>query len=153
MEASMLKTFASKHSCSVRKVARRLYAATETPDGPRWCLQATVPRDGGRKPLVATFGGIPLKRQRAAEVLDRAPATKRSRGNELLHRLLAGECGKRTGLHVHHIRKLADLKRPGRPDPPLLKVLMAKRRRKTLVVCEACHRAIHAGRATSSTRR
>ncbi|KOG74999.1 MULTISPECIES: reverse transcriptase/maturase family protein [Streptomyces] len=156
METSMLKTLASKHSCSVRKVARRLYATTETPDGPRWCLQVTVPRDGGRKPLVATFGGIPLKRQRAAEILDRAPATKRSRGNELLHRLLAGECemcGKRTGLHVHHVRKLADLKRPGRPDPPLWKVLMAKWRRKTLVVCEACHHAIHAGRATSSTRR
>ncbi|MGI5405102.1 reverse transcriptase domain-containing protein [Streptomyces sp. CA-135486] len=156
METSMLKTLASKHSCSVRKVARRLYATIDTPDGPRWCLQVTVPRDSGRKPLVATFGGIPLKGQRAAELRDRAPATNRSRGNELLHRLLAGECemcGKRTGLHVHHVRKLADLKRPGPPDPSPWAVLMAKRRRKTLVVCEACHHAIHAGRATSSTRR
>ncbi|MEW1914759.1 hypothetical protein AB0442_41415 [Kitasatospora sp. NPDC085895] len=31
--------------------------------------------------------------------------------------------------------------------------LMAMRRRKTLVVCQPCHQDIHAGRATSSTRK
>ncbi|MFJ7278527.1 hypothetical protein [Kitasatospora sp. NPDC098663] len=31
--------------------------------------------------------------------------------------------------------------------------LMARRKRKTLIVCEECHQDIHAGRATSSTRR
>ncbi|MGW3168469.1 group II intron reverse transcriptase/maturase [Streptomyces sp. NPDC001142] len=156
METSMLRTLANKHRASVRKMARKLYATTETPDGPRWCLQVTVPRDNGRKPLVATFGGIPLKRKRTAEMADRAPATNRSRGNELLQRLLVGECemcGSKSNLHVHHIRKMADLKRPGRPDRPSWVVLMARKKRKTLIVCETCHQDIHAGRATSSTRR
>jgi group II intron reverse transcriptase/maturase len=156
METSMLRTLANKHRSSVRKMARKMYAVTQTPDGPRWCLQVTVPRDRGRKPLVATFGGIPLRRQRTADLIDRAPVTNRSRGNELLQRLLAGECemcGRRTSLHVHHIRKLADLNRPGRPDRPAWVVLMAKRRRKTLIVCQGCHHDIHAGRATSSTRK
>jgi len=31
--------------------------------------------------------------------------------------------------------------------------LMAKRKRKTLVVCEQCHQNIHTGRATATTRK
>ncbi|MGW6603149.1 reverse transcriptase domain-containing protein [Streptomyces sp. NPDC055036] len=156
METSMLKTLANKHKSTVRKMARRFHGIVETPDGPRWCLQVTVPRDKGRKPLIATFGGIPLKRKRTAEVRDRAPATNRTRGNELLQRLLVGECemcGEKSNLHVHHIRKMADLKRPGRPDRPSWVILMASKKRKTLIVCQTCHHDIHAGRATSSTRK
>ncbi|MGW2517644.1 HNH endonuclease [Streptomyces sp. NPDC001617] len=51
----------------------------------------------------------------------------------------------RRGLQVHHLRKLADLNRPGRPDRPPWMTQMASRRRKTLVVCSACHHNIHAG--------
>ena len=58
----------------------------------------------------------------------------------------------RTDLEVHHIRKLADLNRPGRPEKPPWIHLMAMRRRKTLVICRSCHENIHAGRATASTR-
>jgi len=79
-------------------------------------------------------------------------STKR---NELIRRLLAGHCElceSRTGLEVHHLRKLADLNRPGRPDRPAWVHLMAKRRRKTLVVCRTCHEHIHAGQASASTR-
>jgi hypothetical protein len=47
---------------------------------------------------------------------------------------------------VHHIRKLADLNRHDRPDRPTWVHLMAKRRRKTIVICRACHEDIHAGR-------
>jgi hypothetical protein len=75
--------------------------------------------------------------------------------NELIHRLVAGSCEiceSRTGIEVHHIRKLADLNRPDRPDKPAWVYLMAKRRRKTLVVCRACHEDIHAGRTHASTR-
>ncbi|WP_033195956.1 reverse transcriptase/maturase family protein [Streptomyces xiaopingdaonensis] len=156
METSMLKTLANKHKSTVRKMARKFHGTVETPDGPRWCLQVTIPRDKGRKPLIATFGGIPLKRKRTAEITDRAPATNRTRGNELLQRLLVGECemcGEKSNLHVHHIRKMADLKRPGRPDRPSWVILMASKKRKTLIVCQTCHHDIHAGRATSSTRK
>jgi hypothetical protein len=71
--------------------------------------------------------------------------------NELIHRLLAGRCEickSMVGLQVHHIRKLADLNQPGRPDKPSWMHLMAMRRRKTLVICGRCHEDIHTGRAT-----
>jgi hypothetical protein len=151
----MLKTRAAKHKSSVAKMARKYKATIETPDGPRTGFQVTVQRDRGRRPLVARFGGIPLKRQRTAVIADRQPIMATVRGNELIHRLLAGQCElceERTGLQVHHIRKLADLNKPGRPERPSWVRLMAMRKRKTLVVCEACHKDIHAGRATATTR-
>jgi hypothetical protein len=51
------------------------------------------------------------------------------------------------------VRKLADLDRPGRPERPAWIRLMAKRKRKTLVVCTRCHHYIHVGRATATTRK
>jgi group II intron reverse transcriptase/maturase len=156
METSMLKTLAAKHKSTVTKMARRYKATTDTPDGRRTCFQATVQRDDGRKPLVARFGGIPLKRQRTAVLTDRRPVMATTRRNELIHRLLAGQCEMcegRTGLQVHHVRKLADLNKPGRPERPPWVRLMATRKRKTLVVCERCHQDIHAGRSTATTRK
>ncbi|MFJ2583011.1 reverse transcriptase domain-containing protein [Kitasatospora aureofaciens] len=156
METSMLKTLAGKHKSTVTKMARRYKAAVDTPDGRRTCFQVTVQRDNGRKPLVARFGGIPLKRQRTAVITDRQPAMATARRNELIHRLLAGQCELcegRDGLQVHHIRKLADLNKPGRPERPPWVHLMAMRKRKTLVVCEQCHQDIHAGRGTATTRK
>ncbi len=155
METSMLKTLAGKHKSTVTKMARKYKTVIDTPDGPRTCFQVTVQRDRGRKPLVARFGGIPLKRQRTAVLTDLAPTMASTKRNELLRRLLAGHCelcGSRTGLEVHHLRKLADLHRPGRPDRPAWVHLMAKRRRKTLVVCRTCHEHTHAGRASASPR-
>ncbi|WP_425558711.1 hypothetical protein [Kitasatospora albolonga] len=45
------------------------------------------------------------------------------------------------------------MNKPGRPTRPVWALIMASRRRKTLVVCQACHNGIHAGRAPSSTRK
>ncbi|MFD8386213.1 hypothetical protein ACFV2X_48245 [Streptomyces sp. NPDC059679] len=78
-----------------------------------------------------------------------------ARRNELIHRVLAGKCEiseERTGLQVHHVRKLADLNKPGWPERPSWVRLMAMRKRKTLVVCERCHQNIHAGRSTALAR-
>jgi|1186.fasta_scaffold86289_1 hypothetical protein len=44
---------------------------------------------------------------------------------------------------VHQIRALAELPRAGQPQPAWTQ-LMAKTRRKNLIVCAACHDAIHA---------
>ena len=156
METSMLKTLAGKHKSTVTKMARRYKAAVDTPDGRRTCFQVTVQRDKGKKPLVARFGGIPLKRQRTAVITDRNPVMATARRNELIHRLLAGQCEMcegREGLQVHHVRKLADLNKPGRPERPPWVHLMAMRKRKTLVVCERCHQDIHAGRSATTTRK
>jgi nitrate/TMAO reductase-like tetraheme cytochrome c subunit len=53
-------------------------------------------------------------------------------------------------VQVHQIRKLADLEQPGMPEQPEWARIMAKRRRKTLVVCARCHAGIHHRRPTAS---
>jgi group II intron reverse transcriptase/maturase len=154
-ETSMLKTLAAKHRSTVTKMARKYKTVINTDDGPRTCFAVTVEREG-KEPLVARFGGIPLKRQPTAESTDLSPVMASTKRNELIHRLLAGACEMcgttDNNTEVHHIRKLADLNRPGRPDKPAWMHLMAKRRRKTLVVCRPCHENIHAGKATAPTR-
>ena len=72
-QVSMLKTLACKHRSTVTKMARKLKATIVTPHGPRVCYEVRKERPG-RKPLVARFGGIPLKRQRNAVIDDRLPA-------------------------------------------------------------------------------
>jgi group II intron reverse transcriptase/maturase len=149
METSLLKTLANKHRSSVSKMARTFKAAAGTPYGPRKCLEARIERNG-RKPLVARFGGIPLRRQKDAVISDRVLVPGVIRHKEVVTRLLADRCElcKDTdGISVHHVRRLADLHRPGRPQPAWAQQ-MARRRRKTLVVCRSCHDAIHAGQPT-----
>jgi hypothetical protein len=153
MQTSLLKTLAGKHRSSVAKMARKYKTVIDTPHGPRTALQCVVPRGGGRKPLVAQFGGIPLKRHRKTTIVDRSPNLFTTSGNELIRRLLAGRCelcGSTTRLEVHHIRKLADLNKPGRNEKPAWIQIMAKRHRKTLITCTVCHHQIHAGKPTAT---
>ena len=155
METSMLRTLAGKHRSSVTKMAAKYKTVIDTLAGRRICFQVTVPRDHGRKPLIARFGGIPLRRQRNAVLTDLVPVMASAKRNELIHRLLADRCEiceSRNQIEVHHIRKLADLNRHDRPDRPAWVQLMAKRRRKTIVICRPCHEDIHAGRLNASTR-
>ncbi|MFE5588083.1 group II intron reverse transcriptase/maturase [Kitasatospora sp. NPDC056531] len=156
METSLLKTLARKHRSTVSKTARKYRATVKTADGTLRCFQVTVPRGEDRQPLVSRFGGISLKRQRTAVLTDQRPVMASAKRNELIHRLLAEcceICESRTKLEVHHVRKLADLNRPGRRDKPAWVQLMAKRRRKTLVTCRRCHEDIHAGRGTAPLRK
>jgi group II intron reverse transcriptase/maturase len=149
---SMLKTLAAKHGSTVTKMARKYQARIDTPHGPRTCFEASVER-AGRKPLVARFGGIPLKRQKKAVLIDRQPAPAARRKKELITRLQTGRCEfceQKATVEVHQVRKLAELTRPGRPQPAWAH-LMAKMRRKTLVVCTACHTAIHAKQPAAAT--
>jgi group II intron reverse transcriptase/maturase len=152
MKTSMLKTLACKHDSTVTKMADRYKTTIPTPYGPRRCFEVNVERTG-RKPLTARFGGIPLRRKRNAVLTDRVPAPVTVRLKELVTRLLAGRCElcKNTGamVDVHHVRKLADLDRPGHPQPAWDQ-LMAKKRRKSLIVCADCHAAIHGGHPTAT---
>ena len=152
MVTSLLKTLARKHDSTVTKIARKYAATIQTPHGPRTCMQAVVERGEGKQPLVATFGGIPLRRQRTAILTDRVPVRATSRRKELIHRLLAGQCeicGEPEKVRVHQIRKLADLDKRGQPQPEWAQI-MARRRRKTLVVCEPCYASIHPRKVSSS---
>ena len=119
---------------------------------PRTVFQVTVERERGSKPLVVRFCGIPLRRAHTAVLIDQRPVMASTRRNELIHRLVAGcceICGQTVNLEVHHIRKLADLNKPGRTQKPAWMHLMAMRRRKTLVICRRCREDIHAVRATT----
>jgi group II intron reverse transcriptase/maturase len=151
-KTSMLKTLASRHRTTVTKIAARHMAVIATPHGPRRCFEARVERPG-RKPLVARFGGIPLRRQRRAVIDDRQLPPAATRRKELITRLLAGRCEwceQQATVEAHQIRKLADLTRPGRPQPAWAQ-LMARKRRKTLLVCAPCHDTIHARQPATIT--
>ena len=146
METSLLKTLAAKHDSTVTKMAARYKATIETPAGPRTCLEAVRIREGTQKPLVARFGGIPLKRRKTAIIVDRAPGRDPYPRKEIITRLQRNRCElcQRSGqVQVHHVARLADLAYPG-PGQPAWARLMAKRRRKSLVVCPPCHDQIHA---------
>jgi group II intron reverse transcriptase/maturase len=127
METSMLKTLASKHRSTVTKMAARHKAKVSTPYGLRTRFEASIERTG-KKPLVAWFGGIPLKRQKHAVLTDRQHTGPVYPNRQLVTRLLKGRCElcQRTdSITVHHVRALADLTRPGQPQPEWAK-LMAK---------------------------
>ena len=133
-------------------MAARYQATTATPHGLRRCFRASVERPG-RKPLTATFGGLPLRRQRNAVLTDRKPVPPTVHNKELISRLLRGRCEMchHTGeVQVHHVAKLAHLTPAGRPQPAWAEV-MAKRRRKTLVVCAVCHDLIHHRQPAATT--
>src|SRR5205823_4141820 len=143
MKTSMLKTLAAKHHSTVSKMATKHKAKTTTPHGLRRCFEARTDRKD-RPALVARFGGIPLKRQRLAVTIDRRPAREPYPRKQLIQRLLHGTCELCTStddIHVHHVARLTDLATPG-PQPDWTRV-MAKRRRKTLVVCRSCYDTIH----------
>jgi hypothetical protein len=151
METSMLKTLANKHKRTVTQMARKYRTQVSTPNGTLRCFQAVVEREEGKRPLVAQFGGFSIRRRQDAVLVDQRPPVARTRGTELLKRLQADACelcGSTIQVEVHHIRKLADLKRPGRGEVPDWRRMMAMRKRKTLVACCVCHEAIHMGRPT-----
>jgi group II intron reverse transcriptase/maturase len=148
---SMLKTLAAKHGSSVSKMAARHKAKTDTPDGPRRCFEARKKREG-KPDLVARFGGIPLKRDRRAVIRDPAPAPVLTPRKELVYRLRkrwCELCEHGATVAVHQVASLASLGKPG-PGQPAWAALMAKKRRKTLIVCADCHDHIHANPIASA---
>ena len=115
------------------------------PDGPRTCFEARKHREG-RKDLVARFGGIILRQDRRAVIRDPAPAPVPYPRKELITRLRRRECEfceTGTTVAVHQVTSLKELGKPG-PGQPAWAALMARMRRKTLIVCAACHEHVHA---------
>jgi Type II intron maturase len=151
MRTSMLRTLAAKHRSSVPKMTARHRARIQTPYGLRTCFEAIVPRQG-REPLIARFGGIPLRRNRNAVPYDRVPDPGPHRHREVVRRLLRSECevcGHNGQVEAHQVRKLASLGTAGITATPRWKEIMAGKRRKTLIVCGPCHHSIHAGTPTA----
>jgi group II intron reverse transcriptase/maturase len=152
METALLKTLACKHRTSVKKMSDK-YASRCLASNGEWakCLQVVIRRNKQKKPpLVATFGGIPLQRDMDSVLVDETAAYRLYTGrSELLQKLLADKCeycGARGKVEIHHVRKLKDLRRPGRRARPFWVQVMIARRRRTLALCEKCHDDLHAGR-------
>jgi len=149
LEVSLTKTLGNKFRCKMTNIYERYGVEV---NGLK-ALQVVIERPK-KAPLVATFAGLRFGRiPEGMGVVDFSdslawvrPVTKRS---EVVQRLLAGKCElcnvEGAPLNVHHIRKLADLDRPGRRPKAEWERRMSAMKRKTLVVCEDCHRMIHGG--------
>jgi group II intron reverse transcriptase/maturase len=146
MSQSVIHTLAAKYQTRCKAILKRFKTTIETPHGVRKCLSVTIARQEGKKPLVATFGGIPLKHNKHAVLVDKLPTPTRYEQKEVIRRLIRGICElcqmKDETCVVHQIRKLVDLERMGKKRP-LWAQVMLKRRRKTLIVCQSCHSIIH----------
>jgi group II intron reverse transcriptase/maturase len=147
MECSLTKTLASKYRVSVSEIYRR-YRNTCTVNGYTYkTLQVAVHK--GDQEIAIRWGAIPLRVDKTlqATIDDRQTVVYQSR-SDLIRRLLCQECelcGGTERLEVHHVRKLADLETRwrGRREKPRWVRTMIAMRRKTLVVCHACHTEIH----------
>ncbi|GLV54478.1 maturase [Dictyobacter sp. S3.2.2.5] len=146
VQQSLVHTLAAKYHSSTRKMVKRFQTSIETPFGPMKGLEAKQLRKGGKPPLVARFGGIPLRRKTQAILVDHSHSIIPYEQKEVIRRLMAGTCElcqiKDDQCVVHQIRKLEDLRKSGKDQPPWAQ-MMLKRRRKTLIVCQFCHAAIH----------
>jgi len=107
----------------------------------------------GKQPLVARFGGIPLVRDKRAVLIDRPPSHQVTyQSKELVRRLLARRCelcGDPGQVALHQVRNLASLEE--HTGQFAWAALMARKRRKTLLVCHPCHDVIHVEQPVANT--
>lgn len=146
-EVSLVKTLASKYKTTCAKIYKKYGATIKTNEGEKKVI--LVKRDSKLgKPLVTHFGGISLKWNKWASISEQPVDCIWNNRTELVERLEAQECelcGSHKKIEVHHIRKLADLKRRGTTKAEWQKRMIA-RNRKTLIVCQKCHNSIHHGK-------
>ena len=147
MRKSLLATLANKHKITVSRIVRSLRTGVTVGGKTIKALQIVRHRGQGKRPLVATFGGLSLAWQKDTVISDNPKQVFNGVRSELISRLLAQTCeycGTNDGpFEVHHIRKLSDLSQRGRKEKPGWLRIMASRHRKTLVVCRECHQNIH----------
>lgn len=146
-EQSLTKTLARKPQLSVVRVYKKFGAKLQVKGQSYKGIQVVILR-AGKKPLTATWGGIPLTTNSKA-VLNEQPVKVWQGRTELIKRVMAETCEaceSTEHVEVHHIRALKDLKKYTGREKPWWVQNMAARRRKTLVLCRTCHMDLHAGR-------
>ena len=151
METSLLKTLASKNQTSVTKESKRLKATTKTSDGPRKCLKLTIQREK-KKPLIAIFGGLSLKRRKNPIMEDRVIFPYVQLRSEIVERLLNDTCevcGEKKNVQMHPVRHVRDLNKKGKREMPLWTKVMIMRKRKSIPLCKGCHDDVHHNRPKS----
>jgi hypothetical protein len=147
MQVSLLKTLAAKHKSAVNAMVEKYKAEVTVNDKQYSALQVIIPRQG-KKPLIASWGGIPLSWEIRATIEDK-PSKWHAPYSELERRLLAGYCewcGSTEHIEKHHIRAMKDLHEyPGREKPAWVKRMIALKR-KTMALCRSCHMDVQFGR-------
>lgn len=153
MEIALVKTLAHKLRTRVSEVYKR-FNSTKVVNGQSYkTLEFKVETAKGERSYY--WGAIPL---RVTKIIREPMNDNRNdfdnfqyaeKRNDLLTRLRANQCevcGAETDCEVHHVRKLADLKKrwKGKSIPWWVTKMIALRR-KTLIVCKSCHRKIHNG--------
>ena len=122
METSLLQTLADKHKPAVAKMAKKHGTTVQTPHGPRTCMQLSRAASKARSPWSPVSAASPYDgNERQFSTTSRID-TPTPHAVELVNRLLAEECEALRvdgqDMEVHHVRKLADLKRKGRQGNP-----------------------------------
>jgi hypothetical protein len=149
LETSLVHTLAGKHRCSAASLWRKHKVKVPTEHGDVNAFRMLFPRDG-KPPLIAQFGGLSLRRREFTTGEDVGMGMVFAKTTDLIQRINAQECQicGVTGvpIQVHHIKRLADLKRGGRREIARWKEVMIGLRRKTIAVCVSCHWDIHSGR-------
>ena len=137
MEYSCLKTLAGKHRSSVYKM-RSQYTI-----GKDWGIRYDT-KEEKNKVRFFYCQGFKKKSTPSKEIgIDSIVSTMKYAGRtELEQRISARKCeicGKENvSFEIHHVHKLKDLK-----GKETWEYMMIARQRKTLVLCEECHRKIH----------
>lgn len=159
MEVSLVKTLAGKLKRSVRQIYRQYRSRMQVDDHVYRTLQVEVPTK--RSTRLIYWGAISLRTVKMdwkpIPLEDQEPYPKEYARTDLITRLKANVCelcGATEQIEVHHLRKLADLKKrwSGRKEKPQWVWKMICLNRKTLIVCRKCHNDIHAGRPTPNSR-
>jgi group II intron reverse transcriptase/maturase len=148
---SAARTLANKFKISKAKVFAK-YKRTSEHGVKALIVQAPNPNHPD-KPHYAKLGELPIHTNFSTVIQDKVETLYVNR-NDLIRRLLADTCelcGSKNQIVVHHIRKLADIKKKfqGRQSSPDWAKFMMTRNRKTVVVCHKCHAKIHAGQYDS----
>jgi len=137
MQYSMFKTLANKHKCSKKKIIMQMRMGKG--------YGVKVKNAKGKERVILFYNEGFKRKKMSYEDCDCLPrgVVYYSR-TKLTDRLAACKCelcGKEgVPLEMHHVRKLKDLK--GKKH---WEVIMIARKRKTIAVCEECHRKIHNG--------
>lgn len=143
MEYSCLKTLACKHKTTIAKIIKK------NKDGKgKWCI-AYKNRKGNCHCYFANFSECKESRY-FMDTVD-TTAIMHSRTKTVFEQRLAAKvcelCGRTDAEHydIHHVHKVKDLK-----GKEFWEQVMIAKRRKTIVVCEECHKKIHSKRVSNT---
>jgi group II intron reverse transcriptase/maturase len=152
MQSALVKTLMKKYKLNITSVYRKYRGTVEVEGRQYRTLQVEVPTKRDERTIY--WGAISLKTVKVGTGrLDDSKFVSFAYRSDLIQRLQADQCelcGSREKCEVHHVRKLADLKRrwAGRTEKPEWVTRMIAMERKTLVLCFECHRKLHAGEPT-----